>query len=166
MKKIFLFFSLLALTLITHAQKDNQLVTFDNLGPFKLGMSKAELEKLVGAKIVLKHIRIDEAFTETVKVMYKGSEYDLDLGINDKVEAQLEGVSSSSPLYKTAEGIGIGSDLETIVNTYEKHMLIITAGTITYANIDNIHASIVFYMEGKKVVKIEVEPTAAFLDRE
>jgi hypothetical protein len=166
MKKIFLLFSFAAFSLATNAQKDDHTVTFDGLGPFKLDMTKAQLEKLLNSKIILKQIGVSEVFTETVKTTYKGIEFELHLMRNDNVGATLNGITTTSPLYKTAEGIGVGSDQLTIINTYEKHLLMISRDAITYAHIDNIRSSIVFTMQNKKVVGITVEPTAMFLDRE
>ena len=103
---------------------------------------------------------------ETINATYKGIPFELELMGSDQQSVRLESVSTTSPLYKTKEGVGIGSDQQTIVNAYEKHLLIIHKEAITLADIDNIRSSIVFEMKNKKVVKIRVEPTAAFRDRE
>ncbi|HUR66631.1 MAG TPA: hypothetical protein VMZ03_09785 [Chitinophagaceae bacterium] len=166
MKKVFLFLSIIVFSLVTRAQKDDHTLTFDGIGELKLGLTKAQLEKMLNTRILLKQIGLTESFTETVKTMYKGIEFELDLMRNDNVVAALEGVSTTSPLFKTPEGIGVGSDQLTIINAYEKDLLIISYGSITYTNINQIHASIVFVMENKKVVKVIVEPTAMFRDRE
>ena len=136
------------------------------MGVFKLGATKAELEKLLSKKIVLKHIGIDERRAETVDVTYDGINFQLYVMGSDKDNFYLEGVTTNSPLFKNAEGIGIGTEQSKIIDTYEKHLLIITKGAITLANIDNISSSIVFYLKDKKVVEISVEPTAEFRDRE
>ena len=166
MKKIFLLFSFVALSLGMVAQKDDHTLKFDGLGALKLGMTKAELEKLLNTKIVLKHIGVDEVYTETVNATYKGIDYELFLMRRDDVVAVLEGVTTTSPVFKTPEGIGVGSDQLTIINTYEKHLLMIVRDYITYAHIDDLRSSIVFTMQNKKVVKISIEPTAMFRDRE
>jgi hypothetical protein len=166
MKKIFLLFSFVALSLGINAQKDDHSLTFDGLGALKVGMTKAELEKLLKTKIVLKEIGVTEVYTETVKATYKGIDFELFLMRFDPEVARLEAVSTTSPLFKTPEGIGIGTDQTTIINAYEKHLLIITKEEITYADISDIRSSIVFTMQNKKVVKIAVAPTAAFRDRE
>ena len=166
MNKIFLLFSFVALSLGGIAQKDDHSLTFDGLGAIKLDMTKPELEKLFNTKIVLKVIGHSESYTETVNATYKGIEYKLHLMLNDNVGATLEGVSTTSPLFKTAEGIGVGSDWLTIINTYEKHLLMISKDAITYTDINNLKASIVFTLQNKKVVEITVEPTAMFRDRE
>lgn len=166
MKKILVLISFITVCFIAFAQKEGHTASFDGLGELRLGMPKAELEKLLNTRIVLKHIGIDEVYTETVKATYKGIPFELDLMRNDNVVATLEGVSTTSPLFKTAEGIGIGTDQSKIIDTYEKHLLIITKEAITLVDIDNIHSSIVFYLKEKKVTQITIEPTAMFRDRE
>ncbi len=168
MKKIFLLLSLFTVFYIAFAQKSDHVFNFDGLDAFKIGITKAELEKIIGKKIVLKHILVDEIYTETIDVTYNGVDFQLYL-MRSQVPAEvawLESVSTKSAAFKTAEGIGIGSDQSKIIDTYEKHLLIITKESITLVNIDNIHSSIVFYLKDKKVTEISVELTAAFRDRE
>lgn len=166
MKKILLTLFIAICSLSASAQNNDKLVSFDGIGAFKYGISKSAIEKLVGTKIVLKHIGIDEVYTEGVDVKYKGSDMKLSLMRADAMVAYLDGIETSDPSFKTAEGIGVGADQLTIINTYEKHLLIITSDRITLADINNLHASIVFTMNNKKVTAIGVEPTAAFRDRE
>lgn len=166
MKKIFLLLSLVAVFVIAFAQKNDYTFGFDGLGVFKLGSTKTELEKLLNKKIALKHIGIDERYTETIDVTYNGIDFQLDLMGSEERNVTLEAVSTRSPLFKTAEGISIGADRSKIIDTYEKHLLIITKESITLASLDDIKSSIVFYMKDKKVVGISVEPTAHFRDRE
>jgi hypothetical protein len=168
MKKILVLLSFIAIYFIAFAQKGNHTFNFDGLNAFKLGISKAELEKILGKKIVLKHIMVDEVHTETIDVTYNGADFQLYLMRSQlpAVVAYLEGVSTKSPAFKTAEGIGIGTDQSKIIDTYEKDLLIITKGSITLVDINNIHSSIVFYLTDKKVTEISVEPTAVFRDRE
>jgi hypothetical protein len=166
MKKIFLLFSLALLIYNGFAQPGNTVLSFDGIDQFKLGMSRAEMEKLLNKKFVFKHIGIDERYTETMAATYKGIPYDLDLMGSDQKSVRLDGVSTTSPLFKTKEGIGIGTDQATIINTYEKQLLIISKDQVTLVDIDDLDASIVFSMQNKKVVKITVEQTAMFRDRE
>ncbi|MEO6613074.1 MAG: hypothetical protein ABIT05_07415 [Chitinophagaceae bacterium] len=166
MKKTILFICLLSPAFFLTAQNPVHLVSFGGIDELVSYMSKADLEKLLHTKIVFKHIGIDVQLTETVKATYKGAEMEIDMAGSDSKNASLEGVHTTSPLFKTKEGIGVGSDQQTIIDTYEKHLLIITSGSITLVDIDNLHSSIVFRMENKKVVAIGSEPTAAFRDRE
>lgn len=155
-----------ALVFFATAQKPDHLVSFEGIDELQIGIGKAEIEKLLTTRILFKHIGIDKQYTETFKVKYKGTDMEIDLMGSDQKTTRLDGIRTTSPLFKTAEGIGIGSDQQTIINTYEKHLLIITKEYITLVDIDNIHSSIVFRMQNKKVVGIGTEPTAAFRDRE
>lgn len=166
MRNLLILIILLAISSSVHAQKEKRILNFDGIDELKLGMTKAEIEKLTGQKITFKHIGIDEQYTESVKVIYKGLPFDLLLMRSEENGARLESVSTGSIMYRTPEGIGIGSDQLTIINTYEDQLLIIGGETITLADINNLHASIVFQMKNNMVVKISVEPTAAFRDRE
>ena len=121
---------------------------------------------MLNKKIVLKHIGIDERYTETIDVTHNGIDFQLSLIGSEQHNVSLETVSTESPMFKTAECIGIGTDRSKIIDTYEKHLLIITRESITLASLDDIKSSIVFYMKDKKVVSISVEPTAQFRDRE
>ena len=166
MKKIILFTCFTALAFFANTQKLAHSVRFDGIDEFVIGMGKAELEKLLGTRIVFKHIGIDQQYTETIEAKYKGIDLEIDLFGSEQKNVSLDGVRTTSPLFKTAEGIGVGSDQQTIINTYEKQLLIITKDYITLVDLPNIHSSIVFRMENKKVVALGPEPTAAFRDVE
>ncbi|HEV7781466.1 MAG TPA: hypothetical protein VGO58_09375 [Chitinophagaceae bacterium] len=166
MKKIILLISFAAVASFASAQNNGHIVSFDGMDELKIGIGKVELEKLLKIKIEFKHIGKDERYTETINATYKGIPMEIDMMRSDEIVARLDGMRTSSPLFKTAEGIGVGSDQQTIINTYEKHLLIIDKETITLADADNLHSSIVFWMKDKKVVAIGSEPTAAFRDRE
>lgn len=166
MRKLVILILLVTVYTSLHAQKEKRILNFDGIEAFKPGMSKADIEKLTGKKIIFKHIGIDEQYTESVEVPYKGLTFDLLLMRSEEYGARLESVTTDSKEYRTTEGIGVGSDQLSIINTYEHQLLIIGAETITLADINNLHASIVFHMKNNKVVKISVEPTAAFRDRE
>lgn len=166
MRKLFLLFILTLTTYAGHAQKEKRMLSFEGIDELKLGIGKAEIEKLTGKKIVLKHIGIDERYTEYVDVSYRGLHFEIMLMRSEEQVARLESISTTSIMYRTKEGIGVGSDQLSIINAYEKDLLIISPETITLAGINDIRSSIVFYMKNKVVVKISVEPTAAFRDRE
>ena len=161
---------------IANAQ-NNPTISFDGIGDLKLGMGKAALEKLLQTKIVLKHIGVDEAHMETVQAKYLGKDVALHLFGSAPGSVSLEGVKVKDPLFKTTDGIGIGTDQSTIINKYEDQLLIVQpvysenntargSTTITFARIDNYRAAIIFTLVNKKVVGIEVGPTPEFRDRE
>jgi len=177
MKKISLLLFFAVTTCCAGAQKNDYTVSFNGIGELKLGMSKAELEKLLNSKIVLKHIGVDEVYVETIQAKYLGKEISLYLFRSDDKIAILESVGVTDPVFKTADGIGIGTDQATIVNKYEDQLLIIhpdflddnalkNRTIIKLAKIDNYRSAIIFTMVNKKVVAIEVAPTPEFRDRE
>src|SRR5689334_14562003 len=102
MKKIFLLFSFVAILVSANAQKDQHLINYAGIGELTMEMSKAEIEKLLKIKIVLKHIGVDEVYTETIKTKYLGMDVELSLFRSDDKVAILDGVTCSSPLFKTA----------------------------------------------------------------
>jgi hypothetical protein len=177
MKKIFLVFFFAVLGIFATAQKNDYVVSFDGIGGLQLGMGKAELEKLLKMKIVLKHIHVDQVYTETIHGKYLGMDVELYLMRSEDKVAYLEAVAVTNPVFKTAEGIGIGTDQSTIIDKYEDQLLIMhpdysedgtrkNSYTIKVAYINNYHSSIIFTMVNKKVVAIQVAPTPEFRDRE
>jgi len=177
MKKLYLLFFFAAMAACASAQKNDYTVSFSGIGELKLGMGKAELEKLLKMKIVLKHIGVDVVRTETIKAKYLGKDVALHLFGSQDGDASLEGIGVTDPMFNMADGTGIGTDQSTIVDKYEDQLLIIQPEysddgtlknntTITLAAIDNYRAAIIFTMVNKKVVAIEVGPTPEFRDRE
>lgn len=177
MKKIFLFLLVTVISVSISAQKNEHTISFDGIGDLKLGMGKAELEKLLNIKIALKHIHVDEVYVETIKTKYLGKDVSLYLMRSEDRIAVLESITVTDPIFKMADGTGIGTDQSTIVNKYENQLLIIQPDYaesnppakkifITLAMLDNIRAAIMFSLVNKKVVAIEVGPTPQFRDRE
>ena len=177
MKKILVLLFFVVTADSTIAQKNGYTVSFDGIGELRLGMGKAELEKLLHIKFVLKHIHVDGVYTETVQAKYLGKDVTLNLMRSEDKIAFLESISVTDPLFKMADGTGIGTDQSTIVNKYEDQLLIIqplyleenrvrNTTTVTLANIENYHAAIIFTMVNNKVVSIEMGPTPEFRDRE
>lgn len=120
MKKIIqLLFSLLAFSFLS-AQENFEVSTL-RIGPYKVFMKSAEVEKLTGTKLRL----MDGGFKNAVK--YNGEtimisttqEYD-----NDGKETtgySIYGVSTTSKKFKTKSGIGIGSTKDDILNAYKNY---------------------------------------------
>lgn len=177
MRNIFLFLFFVITAVNASAQKNDHIVSVDGIGQLRLGMSKVELEKLLKIKIVLKHIGVDERYVETISTKYLGKDIALHLFRSEDKIAILEGLEVTDPVFKTADGVGIGTDQSTIIDKYEQDLLIITpeynddntlkkSTRITFAHIDSYRAAIIFTLLNKKVVAIEVGPTAEFRDRE
>lgn len=172
MRKIMLLL-LLALTTGLAAQNTDYLVTQNGMGLLKLGMKKAELEKVLGKKIQLKNLLEKDGYSDTIKVKYKNIDVLVYLEkswlADDSYELVLSGIRTSSPLCKTAGGIGIGTDKLKIVNAYENSNVYIwpdyedetytrrskTKSVITIFNDDEAN-SLTFYLLNKKVVAIEI----------
>jgi hypothetical protein len=138
MKKL-LPFLLVAVTLFSCKQKDKQqttkepdkktentgyIITKDGIGDIKIGMTQAELEKLLNQKLVLMHAKdTGDFWNDTAMVKYK--EIDVSLYFEkmyddeDAHNLQLSGLGTSSPLCKTATGIGIGDEKQAILAAYD-----------------------------------------------
>lgn len=100
-------------------------ITKDGIGELKIGMTQAELEKFLGQKLTLKHandsgdIWADTAtakFKEIEVSLYFERQYNED---EDVKIMQLFGLETSSPLCKTATGLGVGDERAAIVAAYE-----------------------------------------------
>ena len=177
MKHIFLFLLLAVTASPAISQKNDPIVSFDGIGQLKLGMGKAELEKLLQVKFVLKHIHVDGIYVETVQAKYLGKDVELYLMRSEEKVAIWEKVSLTHPIFKTADGMGMETDQSTIINKYKDQLLIIhpeysaegnptNRTTIILANIDSYRDAIIFTMANKKVVAISVGPTPQFRHRE
>jgi hypothetical protein len=138
MKKL-LPFLLAAVTLFSCNQKDKQqttkepdkktentgyIITKDGIGDIKIGMTQAELEKLLNQKLVLRHVNdTADVWADTAMAKYK--EIDISLYFERQYNEgevrilQLTGLGTSSPLCKTATGIGIGDEKPAILAAYD-----------------------------------------------
>ncbi|HEY6063192.1 MAG TPA: hypothetical protein VIV35_06260, partial [Chitinophagaceae bacterium] len=76
MKKIFLLL-LIAFATKINAQNNDYLVTMNGIGALKTGMTKAELEKLIGKKITPKNLLDKDGYSDTIKVKYKSIDVQL-----------------------------------------------------------------------------------------
>lgn len=120
-------FCLLSATL--HAQT-TYTVSMAGIAEIKVGMTKAQLEKLLNQPIKLSKLSKNEGYDrDTVHCTYKDLQLDVVLEKqqmeNDKTEILVWEVRSSSPQVKTRSGIGIGDDKLKIVSTYEGYLIYI-----------------------------------------
>ena len=105
------------------------LVTMNGIGDIKLGMKKAQVEKLVNQTFVLPQVssKKDDVYQDTVQIMYKGMEtsviFQKVYSENDKYDIAVWEIKSNSPQLKTKSGIGIGDDKLKIVTTYEGYVI-------------------------------------------
>ncbi len=185
MKKIcFLFFIVVAAC--TAAQNKEQLITMNGLGSLKLGMSQAEVEKLLNKKIEMTKNYLDTvngSYQDTAKTTYEDIAVQLEFQKSFyapyKFRMRLIGIRANSPLCKTEAGIGVGSDQLKIVAAYDNYHVKIQPGYVNYyetekgkgkstlsvlddaaSTMDGSDAyTMVFYLLNKKVVSFELKAT-------
>ncbi len=182
MKKICLLFFILASACAT-AQNKDYIISWNGLGALKLGMSQAEVEKVLNKKILLINSldTINNFYEDTAKLTYKNIAVQLEFQRNYHIPNQfymrLIGIRSSSPLCKTATGIGISTNNLKIIAEYDKYHINIQPGFYSYyetekgvgkstlsilddaaSTMDGSDAyTMVFYLLNKKVVSFELK---------
>ncbi len=182
MKKICLLFFILAATCAT-AQNKDYMISMNGLGSLKLGMSQAEVEKLLNKKILLPNSldTINNFYEDTAKLTYKNIavqlEFQRNYNVPNKFYMRLIGIRSSSSLCKTVTGIGIGTDKLKIILEYDKYHVNIQPGFYSYyetekgrgkstlsilddaaSTMDGTNAyTMLFYLLNKKVVSFELK---------
>jgi hypothetical protein len=104
-------------------------VTMAGIGDIKLGMKKAEFEKMLNQTFSLPHLtaKNEDYYQDTVHINYKGIDADVifqkQYGENDKYDIAVWEIKSSSPQLKTKSGVGIGDDKYKIISTYEGYTI-------------------------------------------
>ena len=104
-------------------------VTMAGIGDIKLGMKKADFEKLVNQSFSLPHLtaKNDDYYQDTVHINYKGIEADVifqkEYSENNKYDIAIWEIKSNSNQLKTKSGIGIGDDKYKIISTYEGYTI-------------------------------------------
>ena len=182
MKKICLFFFILATSCAT-AQNKDYIISMNGLGSLKLGMSQTEVEKILNKKILLINAldTLNNFYEDTAKLTYKNIAVQLEFHRNYNVPnqfyMQLVGIRCSSPLCKTATGIGVGTDNLKIIAAYDKYHVRIQPGFYNYyetekgkgkstlsilddaaSTMDGSDAyRMLFYLLNKKVVSFELK---------
>jgi hypothetical protein len=123
---------LLLSSLLVIAQNNSFTVSMAGIGDIKLGMKKADFEKLVNQKFKLVHLATENSdyYQDTVHINYKGLEADVifqkEYSENDKYNIVVWEVRSNSNLIKTRSGISMGDDKMKIINTYTDFTIWIT----------------------------------------
>ena len=125
MKKLMLLL-LLCIAAKLQAQQ-TYTVSMTGMGPFKINMKKAELEKLLGTEITLKDILKEEWNFDTLSFNYNGAPFTFvfdKLFKDDKnYDVIVREITSSAPGLKTPSGIAIGDDKIKIINAYELYTI-------------------------------------------
>jgi hypothetical protein len=158
---------------ILKAQSNSFTVSMAGIGDIKLGMKKADFEKLTNQTLKLPHLtaKNDDAYQDTVHVIYKGLEADVifqkEYSENDKYNIVVWEVRSSAPQLKTRSGIAIGDDKLKIVTTYpdftiwlmpeyEKDYTVKSKTKSTVWLHGDSGAVIIFYLDNGKVTGMSV----------
>ncbi len=137
MKKICIIFLILVSACST-AQNNDYKISMNGLGALKLGMTQADLEKLLNQKIILdNHLdTINDHYQDTAKLKYKGIDVQLEFNRSyyapNVFRMRLIGIRASSPLCKTETGIGVGSDRLKIITGYDNYHVKIQPGYYNY----------------------------------
>lgn len=164
----------------TTRQPDNKtentgyVITKDGIGDLKIGLTQDDLEKLLKQKLLLKHANDTNAWADTATVKYR--EIDLSLYFERIYDDgttrnfQLSGLGTSSPLCKTATGIGVGDERSAILAAYEDNPIDMgpesemvndttwaPSKTKYYINVkdDKWDKQIIFKLINKKVASLE-----------
>ena len=127
---LLVFFTCICLANYAQNPSSGYLASTGGIGPFKIGLSKAAVEKLTGAKIVLpKNMKDPESYEwDTVKCRYK--ELDVEIvfskayyGNDTAARMGVYQVTSKSASLSTKSGIVIGDDKLKIFKTYDQYRL-------------------------------------------
>ncbi|MBD0366865.1 MAG: hypothetical protein ICV53_12270 [Flavisolibacter sp.] len=109
------------------AQTSFSTVTMVGIGEIKIGMKKAELEKLLSEPLRLKNLLKKDWKCDTVQVIYKEMQMQVILGKNMREDKASEiivyEVKSAASQLKTHSGIGIRDDKLKIISTYEGYTI-------------------------------------------
>ena len=152
------------------------LVSKDGIGELKIGMTQAEIEKLLNQSLVMKHDKDAEAWMDTTTAKYK----DIDVTLffekqyaedeNSPRIMQLSGISTTSPKCRTATGLGVGDDKMAIIEAYDNSPIDLgpeyfmvndttwePSKTKFYGNVkdDKYDKQLVFKLENKKITALE-----------
>lgn len=176
MKKIFVVLLVLIAT-TAGAQNKDYLITLNGLGQIKLGMSQDELEKVLNKKVPLTNPTdtISGSWVDSAIVRYKNIDVELKFVRSYYAERTFRMIitwmKASSPLCKTASGIGIGSGKLQVIAAYDGYYISInpeflsedrTVKSKTHSWISvrrhDEGDTILFNLVNKKVVSFEIFP--------
>ncbi|MBD0377749.1 MAG: hypothetical protein ICV51_19240, partial [Flavisolibacter sp.] len=109
------------------AQTSFSTVSMAGIGEIKIGMKKAELEKLVNEPLRLKNLLNKDWERDTLQVTYREMPLQMILDKNIREDKASEiivyEVKSAAPQLKTRSGIGIGDDKLKIISTYDGYTI-------------------------------------------
>lgn len=114
-------------------ENTDYLVSLDGIGPLKTSMSQAELEKVLQQKVPLANPTdtVTKSWMDSVTLRYKEAEFILSFvrtyaySTMDSFHMRVDDITTSSPLCKTADGIGIGSTKQQVINAFDNYRIYI-----------------------------------------
>ncbi len=181
MKKIF-FILFIAFVAKGSAQNKDYVIDMNGIGALKIGMSQAQIEKMLKQKFVLKNA-LDTAVSwqDSATAKYKNINvllwFQRQYTADDIYYMYLIGLKTSSPLCKTVPGIGVGADKLKVIAAYkganvsmgpeyEDETYTKKSKTRYLVHVGNKSGdrAIVFYLRNKKVQAIQVK--TVFSDEE
>jgi hypothetical protein len=150
-------------------------ISKDGLGELKIGMTQAEVEKLLSQQFKFNSVKDAPGYwQDTVKAKYKEIEVSLyferQYVDDDNATMQLAGVETGNSLCKTASGLGIGDEKLTIVSRYDDNPIDmgpefeqvndstwLPSKTKYYINVkdDKYDKQLSFHLLNKKVVSLQ-----------
>lgn len=165
-------------------ENNDYLISIDGMGPVKTGMSQEELEKLLNKKLPLTNLTdtISGSWEDSARIQYKDADIKLSFVRTptmtiDSYYLRITGMETSNRMWKTKEGVGIGSGKQQIIDAFfDNYVLFMWPdyADTTYTTRSKTHYTvsvrenregkeIVFHLKDNKVYAIEV---GAFYDDE
>lgn len=161
----------------TKTENTDYLITLDGMGAVKTEMKQEEIEKLLNKKISLTNPTdtVSGSWQDSAFIKYKEADIRLTFVRTyaysdvDSFHMRITDLQTSSPLWKTKNGIGVGSTKQQIIDAFEDNLLILepdyadttyTARSKTNYTIkvreDREGREMIFYLKDKKVYAIRV----------
>lgn len=151
----------------------SQTISMTGIGDIKIGMKKAELEKLTGTKFKLKNLAQKDGYRDTLNFTHKEIAYQVQIEKSymeeEKFDITVAEIRASNPKLKTKSGIGIGDDKMKIITTYSDYTIHImpeyeddtytkkskTKSTVSIYS-DETGNQIIFHLTNNKVTAVSV----------
>jgi hypothetical protein len=151
------------------------LLSKEGIGDLKIGMLQKDIEKLLDQRLAMKHANdTGEIWVDTATAKY--GDIDVELYFQrsyveeNSDQMELMALSTSSPLCKTADGLGVGDDRDAILAVYQDNPINMGPENIQindttwglsktnyYINIsdDKWDKQIIFLLVNKKIARLE-----------
>lgn len=160
-------------------ENTDYLISLDGIGPVKTEMTLAELETVLKQKIPLTNPKDTSSGSWMDSAFIKIKEADLRLSFvrtyayknPDSFHMRVSDMRTSSPLFKTINGIGVGSSRLEVCNAFDNYRIYMGPETVmindsTWVQSKDLYQvrvrehregpQIVFYVKDNKVYQVEV----------